>query len=102
MLGGPPVNPAGAAIHITVTNVGVQPIVRLGATLYLGWPYNLSFLNVSTSSPIHAGEMLTLVSVIVGPDPATCGENFPIEFLGAYASGTTFDQRVPTTMTCAP
>lgn len=96
---GPPQNPGGPTMHLTLRNELGGPISNISAVLDLQQMYTFSFPNVTAASPLPVGGLTSTSSILIGAS-YTCGAEYALVIRGAYSGEHPFSVSVAHVITC--
>lgn len=89
----PPFNPGGAAVKITLKNVGVEPVISLTATLEAssvsGFPFDFTFDDVTPSHPLQPNRSTSKTSALIGGGFAS-NVSYPLTINATLQDGANF------------
>jgi len=85
----PPFNPGGAAVKITLKNVGVEPVISLTATLEVSESFDFIF-NVTPSNPLQPNRSTSATLTLVGGGGFSSNGSYPLTINATLQSGGKF------------
>jgi len=85
----PPFNPGGAAVKITLKNVGVEPVISLTATLEVSESFDFIF-DVTPSNPLQPNRSTSTTLTLIGGGGFSSNGSYPLTINATLQSGGKF------------
>jgi len=85
----PPFNPGGAAVKITLKNVGVEPVISLTATLEVSESFDFIF-DVTPSNPLQPNRSTSTTLTLIGGGGFSSNGSYPLTINATLQNGANF------------
>ena len=85
----PPFNPGGAAVKITLKNVGVEPVISLTATLEVSESFDFIF-DVTPSNPLQPNRSTSATLTLIGGGGFSSNGSYPLTINATLQNGGKF------------
>lgn len=107
---GPPYNPGGPVLSLSLQNKGIIPIDYVTAQIQIqpsrgygpDWVsmYLQSPLDITPASPLLPGQTVLFVVALIGPWYVPCGASYPVSIAGTYSGGLAFGEVASEPLLC--